>query len=167
MALYRRGRIWWYEFVFNGERIRESTKQGNKRIAEQIEAAKRTQLAKGEVGIEERKKVPTLAEFAARFERFIDTKCESKPRTGDFYKSKLRRLLADNLSNKRLDAIEEEQIQDYIETRRATTTRRKKLLSPASVNRELATLKHPAPSLQVEDHQESSSDRASARRERP
>jgi hypothetical protein len=53
MALYKRGGVWWFEFVFNGERIRESTKQGNRRTAEQIESARRTQLAKGEVGIKE------------------------------------------------------------------------------------------------------------------
>jgi len=58
MALYKRGGVWWFEFVFNGERIRESTKQGNRRIAEQIESARRTQLAKGEVGIKDRKPVP-------------------------------------------------------------------------------------------------------------
>jgi hypothetical protein len=45
MALYERGGVWWFEFVFNGERIRASTKQGNRRTAEQIESARRTQLA--------------------------------------------------------------------------------------------------------------------------
>lgn len=60
MSLFKRGSVWWYEFVFESKRYRESTKQGNKRVAEQIEAAKRTQLAKREVGIDERKPVPTL-----------------------------------------------------------------------------------------------------------
>ena len=49
--------------MWNGELIRESTKQTNKRVAEQMEAAHRTTLAKGEVGIREQKKVPTLEEF--------------------------------------------------------------------------------------------------------
>ncbi len=66
MALYKRGGVWWFEFVFNGERIRETTKQGNRRTAEQIESARRTQLAKGEVGIKDRKPVLTLKEFAPR-----------------------------------------------------------------------------------------------------
>ena len=66
MSLYKRGETWWYEFVFGGERIRESTKQGNKRTAEQIEAAHRTQLAKAEVGIKDRIPVPTLAEYAEK-----------------------------------------------------------------------------------------------------
>jgi len=75
MALYKRGGVWWFEFVFNGERLRESTKQGNRRTAEQIESARRTQLAKGEVGIKDRKPVPTLKEFAPRFER--QSKCSA------------------------------------------------------------------------------------------
>ena len=33
---------WWYKFVWNGDLIRESTKQASKRVAEQIESAHRT-----------------------------------------------------------------------------------------------------------------------------
>ncbi len=54
MAVYKRGDTWWFKFVWRGELIRESTKQGNKRVAEQIEAARKTQKAKGEVGIKDR-----------------------------------------------------------------------------------------------------------------
>jgi hypothetical protein len=43
MAVYKRGKIWWYR---NGESIRESTKQSNKRIAEQMEATHKASLAK-------------------------------------------------------------------------------------------------------------------------
>jgi len=50
MALYKRGGVWWFEFVFNGERIRESTKQGNRRTAEQIESARRNSVSKGRSG---------------------------------------------------------------------------------------------------------------------
>lgn len=39
-----------YEFVWQGETVRESTKQGNDKVARQMEAAHRTSLAKGEVG---------------------------------------------------------------------------------------------------------------------
>ena len=59
MAAYKqpKSKYWWYKFFWNGEPIRESTKQTNKRVAEQMEAAPRTALAKGEVGIRERKVV--------------------------------------------------------------------------------------------------------------
>jgi hypothetical protein len=41
--------------------IRESTKKGNKRVAEQIEAARKTQKARAEVDIKDRAVAPTLA----------------------------------------------------------------------------------------------------------
>jgi hypothetical protein len=134
MSVYKQpnSKYWWFKFVWKGELLRESTKQTNKRIAEQMEAARKTQLAKGEVGIEDRKPVPTLKELAARFERFIETTCAEKPATISFYKSKLKCLLAGKLANRRLDSIEEQEIQDYIELRRNVKTQRKALLSPAS-----------------------------------
>jgi len=73
VAVYKRGKIWWYKFTWNGEKIRESSKHANKRIAEQIEAAHKTSLAKGEVNIRERVKVPTLREFSTEFEKAIES----------------------------------------------------------------------------------------------
>jgi len=53
MAVYkpRKSRYWWYKFVWQGRLLRETTKQTNKRVAEQMEAARKTQLAKRDVGI--------------------------------------------------------------------------------------------------------------------
>jgi integrase len=76
--IYKRGSVYWYKFTWRGELIRESTKQQNDKVARQMEAAHRTALAKGEVGIRERKAFPTFAEFCtsrvepwarARFEK--------------------------------------------------------------------------------------------------
>src|SRR5512146_2661786 len=64
MAVFKRGKKWWYNFVWNGELIRESTNQSNKRTAEQMEAAHKASLAKGEVGIRDRQPAPTTADFA-------------------------------------------------------------------------------------------------------
>ena len=64
MGVYKRGRVWWYRFTWKGEPIRESTKQTNKRVGEQIEAAHKTSLAKGEVGIRDRKPAATIRQFA-------------------------------------------------------------------------------------------------------
>ena len=75
MAVFKRGKIWWYKFNWNGETIRESTKQTNKRVAEKIEAAHKTRLAEGEVGIREKAPVPTLKDFAERdFLPFIEAR---------------------------------------------------------------------------------------------
>lgn len=144
MAVYKQKNSdkWWYKFSWNGQLIRKSTKQANKRIAEAIEAAHKTALAKGEVGIREKKPVPTLSQFAPRFEIAIETECAAKPATISFYKAKLKSLLADeSLASCRLDRIDEDLVDSYKQKRRKTVSRHKKVLSAASVNRELATLR--------------------------
>src|SRR5208282_1538998 len=65
MSIYKRGEVYWYKFMWNGQLVRESTKQGNDKVARQMEAAHRTSLAKGEVGIREPKAVPTLKAFCS------------------------------------------------------------------------------------------------------
>lgn len=142
MSVYRRGKTWWYAFVWNGERVQESTKQPNKRVAEQMEAAHRTSLAKGEVGIRERTPVPTLRDFAPRFDEAITMHCAEKPRTVDFYRAKLKTLLAnDTLASTRLDNLDEAAIEAYKQARGKAESRRKLPLAPGSINRELATLR--------------------------
>ncbi len=48
MSIYKRGNVYWYKFMWNGEMVRESTKQGNDRKARSIEAAHKTRLSKQE-----------------------------------------------------------------------------------------------------------------------
>ena len=132
MAVYKRGDVWWFKFTWKGQQTRESTKQGNKRIAEQIEAARKTQLAKGEVGIETRAKSPTLREFGERFMSAIEVRSAEKPRTVSFYREKFSRLLEWHpLANARLDKIDEALIEAYVQERRRS-------VAPGTVNRQLA-----------------------------
>lgn len=44
MSIYKRGRIYWYKFMWNGELVRASTKQRNDKKARAMEAAHRTRL---------------------------------------------------------------------------------------------------------------------------
>ncbi len=116
MAVYKRGRVWWYRFVWNGESIRESTKQTNKRTAEQIEAAHKTSLAKGEVGIRDKKPVPILGQFMEQdFLPFVRTTKASKPNTVRFYKNSVANLKAySKLAGLRLDEITAEHITGFV-----------------------------------------------------
>ncbi len=135
MSIFKRGSVYWYHFLFNGEHIQKSTKQGNPRTARQIEAAHRTALAKGEVGIAERKVAPLFSAFAQRFIAHVETRHENKPQTVVFYASKLSRLLEfAPIASARIDRIDEGIIEEYVVARRAT-------VGPATVNRELATLR--------------------------
>jgi integrase len=135
MSIFKRGSVYWYHFLFNGEHIQKSTKQGNPRTARQIEAAHRTALAKGEVGIEERKAAPMFADLAQRFIAHVEARHENKPQTVQFYAAKLSRLLEyPPIAGARLDRIGEGVIEGYVVARRAS-------VGPATVNRELATLR--------------------------
>ena len=85
---------------------------------------------------------PTLAEFGPRFEKAIVTLCADKPATVGFYQEKLRRLLEDpHLAGARLNAIDEAMIDGYKQRRTRQASRYGRPVSPASVNRELATLR--------------------------
>jgi integrase len=95
MAIYKRGDMYWYKFMWNGKLVRESTKQGNDKIARQMEAAHRTSLAKGEVGIREKKRPPTLAEFAEKqFLPWAESTFSAKRKTWLYYRNGVRRLRA-------------------------------------------------------------------------
>jgi hypothetical protein len=137
MAVYKRGRIWWYKFNWNGEPIRESTKQSNKRTAEQMEAAHKTSLAKGEVGIRDRAPVLTLKEFAdGEFLPFIEARFANKPNTLDYYRNGLRSLNAHaSLAGCALDVITADRIGGFVAKLRQDG------LSVASINRQLEVLR--------------------------
>ena len=53
MAIFKRGNIYWYKFMWNGEIVRQSTKQGNDKKARHIESAHKTRLAKQQDAREE------------------------------------------------------------------------------------------------------------------
>ncbi len=86
MSIYKRGDVYWYKFMWQGKLVRESTKQGNDKVARQMEAAHRTSLAKGEVGIREKKPAPALTDFLKNdFVPFVKTKHATKPGTAEYY----------------------------------------------------------------------------------
>src|ERR1039457_3569258 len=117
MSIYKRGRIYWYKFTFNGEAIRESTRQTNQHTARDMESAHRTSLAKGEVGIREKKPVMTLAKFCDdRFEPWAKaTFGKSSPKTWlDFYRVGLRAIRNyRSLASLRLDEITSERAAEF------------------------------------------------------
>jgi integrase len=137
MAVYKRGKIWWYKFTWNGEQIRESTKQSNKRNAEQIEAAQKTSLAKGEVGIRDRISAPTLEDFAERdFKPYVESRFQDKPKTLEYYRTGLKKLTGYvPLAGCTLDAITTERITGFVAKRREAG------LQVSSINRQLEVLR--------------------------
>lgn len=112
--------VYWYKFMWKGELVRESTKQGNDRVARQMEAAHRTSLAKGEVGIREKKSVMLLGEFCRkRFAPWAESSSSLKT-WRDFYRVGLMAIQAYSpLASLTLDAITTEPIADFASHRQA------------------------------------------------
>lgn len=137
--IYKRGQVYWYKFVWQGKLIRESTKQGNDKVARQMEAAHRTSLAKGEVGIREKKPSTTLAEFIEnRFEPWAKSTFEkTSPKTWfDYYRVGLRNIKAYKpLANAKIDEISGESIASFAAHRQAQG------LQISSVNSSLQVLR--------------------------
>jgi integrase len=139
MAIFKRGRIYWYHFVFNGQHVQESSKQGNPRVARQMEAAHKTALAKGEVGIREKKPMPTLANFIRdRFEPWAKAQFEyTSPKTWKcWYRTNLRVLRAFlPLAEKNLDQVTSEDAAGFAAHRQG------KGMQVSSVNSSLRVLR--------------------------
>jgi Phage integrase SAM-like domain len=106
--IYKRGKTYWYKFMWKGKLIRESTKQRNDRVARNMESAHRTSLAKGEVGIREKNAVPTLASFLT--ERILPwaeaTFAANTPKNAKWYRNECRVLREFKpLASAQLDSI--------------------------------------------------------------
>lgn len=134
MAIYKRGKNYWYKFNWNGTQIRESTKQGNDKVARQMEAAHRTSLAKGEVGIREKKPVPTLAEFLRRdFIPYVEAKHKAKPGTLEYYRDGANMVLKCDWASEKLNEINDQHAQQF--------TSKFARLSPSRINCGLRSLR--------------------------
>ena len=133
----RKSRVWWYKFTWRGELVRESTKQTNKRVAEQMQAARRAALAKGEVGIRDRRPVPTLREFATnQFFPYVEATFTAKPKTVSYYDHGVKALLRNQkLAEARLDAITGADISAFAGIQRQAG------LQISTINRQLQVLR--------------------------
>jgi len=67
MSVHKRGGVCWYEFVFNGSRIRESTKTNNKAVAREAERARRRELELGVNRLTKREPMPLLKSAAEQW----------------------------------------------------------------------------------------------------
>jgi integrase len=117
MSIYKRGDMYWYKFMWQGALVRESTKQGNDKVARKMEAAHRTRLAEGLVGIRDQKPVPKMSEFIEkRFEPWARTAFEhNSPQTWrSWYSPSLNAISAyAPLANRKLDEITSEQVSGF------------------------------------------------------
>ena len=117
MSIFKRGSKYWFHFWFDGRHIQRSTKQGNPRVARQIEAAYRTSLAKEEAGFREKKPIPTLDQFCHdRVEPFAKSQFEkASPKTWAWYRFGLNTIRAyDVIATRKLDEITPEHVVGFV-----------------------------------------------------
>ena len=154
MSLYKRGGVWWMNFWIDDYHVQKTTKCTNKRDAAEVERAYRTQLAKGEVGLEAKKPAPR---FDAAVEEFLEwSKHEhaAHPNTHRRYETSSKALLR-YFKELPLDQIKPEHVEQFKLWRikqkkrppvkkvkkQGAAAKTDKALKPATVNRELACLK--------------------------
>ncbi len=170
MAIYKRGKTWWMSFNFNGKHVQKSTKTTNKRDAETIERAYRTQLAKGEVSIETKPDAPTFKSAMTDFLAWTTIEHQNKPNTVRSYNSTSKALIG-FFAETAIDEIESGDVEKFkqwrskqkckprseVKAKKSAKTdklagkKKEKnevkskakltVLRPATINRELALLK--------------------------
>ena len=137
MSLYKRGKIYWYKFMWNGESSAPLHKAGESKDGTADGGRPQDSLAKGEVGIRERKTVPTLREFArGKFADHVASTFGAKVKTPALLRNGIRALLEfESLAGARIDGITTDRITAY------AGKRQRDGLAVSSINRELQVLR--------------------------
>lgn len=154
MTLYKRGGVWWMNFWVDEYHVQKTTKCTNKRDAAEVERAYRTQLAKGEVGLETRKPAPMFSAAVKEYLAWSEHEHAAHPNTHKRYETSSKALLR-YFGDTPLDQIAPDDVEKFktwrIKQKKsprkrkvpkvATTSKAATTLMPATVNRELACLK--------------------------
>jgi len=134
MSIHRIGKAYHFRYMYKGEVIRKSTKQGNRRVAEEMEAADKTARAKGELGLGEKPVAPSLEQFLV--DRIRPYSLNEKATTARWFRDGINPLLTYKpLATSRLDEITSESVRDYSAHRKARG------FAIGSINRELRVLR--------------------------
>jgi integrase len=143
LNLFKRGKVYWFELVFEGRRYRKSTKHTNKVQAEGAAASFRTALANRNFGIIERLPVPALGEAMKSFLDWSEQEHKDHPSTYRRYKTSSKPILAfSKFRGRPIDQITPALIEDYkLHRNRQVGKKTERPIKPATVNRELACLK--------------------------
>jgi integrase len=152
MAIYKRGSVYWFEFLFRGKRYQRSTKVKNLRDAKAIEATFYSSLAKGEVGIVERKPAIRFGKAMESFLAWSKETHRAHPNTAERYRHSSAALLR-HFRDLPLDQITPETVERFKLARAAQHgAHTKRRLRPATINRELACLKAVFYAMKGDDH---------------
>jgi integrase len=151
MSIFKRGGVYWFHFWRDGKHHQKSTKQRNPRVAREIEAAYRTALAKGDVGITERQVIPGFKEAMTSFLGWSKGEHAAHPATHRRYAVSSVALLRhfrdvslEKITPDQVERYKTERLEQFVTARGLEKGQRKKTnkrIRPATVNRELACLR--------------------------
>ena len=99
MSVFPRGDIWWYEFWFAGQRIRESTKSTSKTVAKLAEKSRRRELEEGlnNIADQRRERVRTFRDIAEDFFDGYKIRLPDSATFADYAIHHLKRLLGSKM----------------------------------------------------------------------
>ena len=130
MGVYKRGKTWWYHFIFAGRNIQESAKTTSKKLAGEIEQKRRRELEEGFGGIDRRKdRVRPLSDIAAVYLK----EYRLKHRAATFAEYTIRHL-CEHLGSKMMIEINAGAVSDY------QIARLGEKAAPKSINDEVGIL---------------------------
>jgi len=89
MSVYKRGDTYWYEFEFNGSRIRESAKTTSKTLAREAERVRRRKLEEAVNGIVKRERPPL---FPIAADGWLESKTGLTPLGRAYYRQYIGKL---------------------------------------------------------------------------
>lgn len=134
MGVFKRGTYWWIDYVYQGRRVRESTGTASKRRAEQLLAKRQTEVLEDRFDIASTVRPVLFAEVASEYLE-VYSQQNKRPRTFQRDQILVKHLIS-YFGEYCLRDIKPMLIEHY---------RRERLASgrmPATVNREVACLKH-------------------------
>ena len=130
MGLVKRGNTWWMSFMYQGQQVRRSTGTADKRVAEAILGKIKVQIIEGRFFEKPTEQQRTFTELLDRYIK------EHAARRGNYYREMTSvRTLKAFFGNPTLDHVSPKRIVAYKNQRYTDGVK------PATINRELATLK--------------------------
>jgi hypothetical protein len=141
MAVYRRGKIWWYKFRFEGRRIQESSGCTNRTAALRSEAKRKADLLDRRTGFTRRKLPPKFEEFVPLFLAW--SKQQHRVKTQELHAGNCEALKR-YFSGKWMDEITPGMVDDFKAARgreKRWQDEEEKTVGNATVNRALSTLR--------------------------
>lgn len=143
MSVFRRGRIWWFNFYFQGVRYQGSTGTTTREEALQAESVRKTELASAKTHRRE-SSAPSFADFANKeFEPWCGVEHRDRSSTYARYMRSIK-ALSRFFGHQPLRSINAGDVERYKICRSQQTrkhARDGRLVSPAAVNRDLAVLR--------------------------